>query len=153
MKLLKFQHGNLSQGEPKQLLEVEFSHWRNRKPQSWECAGVVISNDIDLSNPVENLENVPAVILVFPNFKDGRAFTQARLLRERSRYRGEIRARGNFLPDQIEFMTRCGFDAFEIADDHAGEALGAFNFSYQYQSSVNAAPPVWRRRLARKVAA
>ena len=51
---------------------------------------------------------------MFPNFRDGRAYTQARLLRERFGFRGELRATGQVLRDQFVFLARAGFDAFEV---------------------------------------
>ena len=56
------------------------------------------------------------VALEFPKFNDGRAFSQARILRERYGYRGEIRATGKVVRDLLLFMHRCGFDAFETGD-------------------------------------
>ena len=52
--------------------------------------------------------------LDFPQFTDGRAFSQARVLRHRLGFEGELRALGNVLVDQAAFMTRCGIDAFEV---------------------------------------
>ncbi len=56
------------------------------------------------------------ICLDFPKFTDGRAYSAARLLRERFDFQGELRAIGNVLRDQLAFMWRCGFDAFEIPD-------------------------------------
>lgn len=64
------------------------------------------------------------VALEFPSFRDGRAYSTARLLRERYGFKGELRAIGNVLRDQFLFMHRCGFDAFEVADEKAAEAWG-----------------------------
>ena len=75
------------------------------------------------------------VAIEFPVFRDGRGYSTARLLRERYGYRGELRAVGNVLRDQLLFMHRCGFDAFEIADTHAVEAwqraLAEFSVFFQ----------------------
>lgn len=60
-----------------------------------------------------DLDRFDVVALEFPAFKDGRAYSTARLLRERYRYTGEVRAVGDVLRDQLQFMLRCGFDAFE----------------------------------------
>ena len=62
----------------------------------------------------DELTNFALIALVFPAFKDGRAFSSARLLRERYRFAGELRAVGNVLRDQAQFMLRCGFDTFEV---------------------------------------
>ena len=63
------------------------------------------------------------IALEFPTFKDGRAYSTARLLRERHGFRGELRAVGNVLRDQLSFMHRCGFNAFEVDGDDAAEKL------------------------------
>jgi uncharacterized protein (DUF934 family) len=74
-------------------------------------------------------------VLEFPKFRDGRAFSWARMLRTRLRYRGEIRATGDFLYDQIAHMTRVGFDAFEVPEKMTLElyrrALHEMRFVYQ----------------------
>ena len=54
---------------------------------------------------------------MFPSFKDGRAYSQARVLREQYGFRGELRATGNVLRDQFLFLLRAGFDAFEVVKD------------------------------------
>ena len=64
-----------------------------------------------------DLSRLAAIVLEFPKFRDGRAFSWARMLRTRFGYRGEIRATGDFLPDQLAFMARTGFDAFEVRQD------------------------------------
>ena len=68
-----------------------------------------------------DLDRFSVVALEFPVFTDGRAFTSARILRERYGYSGEIRAVGDVLRDQILFMVRCGFDAFEMGSDGGAE--------------------------------
>jgi uncharacterized protein (DUF934 family) len=61
------------------------------------------------------------IVLEFPSFRDGRPYSSARLLRERYYFSGELRAAGDVLRDQIQFMHRCGFDAFEIADPNGAQ--------------------------------
>ncbi|MDP6389671.1 MAG: DUF934 domain-containing protein [Alphaproteobacteria bacterium] len=63
-----------------------------------------------------DLDRLGVVVLEFASFTDGRAYSQARLLRERYGFEGEVRAVGNVLRDQYQFMLRCGFDAFEVVD-------------------------------------
>ena len=74
--------------------------------------GVIWPNNRDLDDLVPFLDRLAMVALVFPTFRDGRAYSQARLLRERHRYDGELRATGLVLRDQFVFMLRAGFDAF-----------------------------------------
>src|SRR5438105_7105806 len=85
--------------------------------------GVIWPNNRDLDDLVPYLDRVAVVALVFPSFRDGRAYTQARLLRERHRYRGELRATGQVLRDQFLFMLRAGFDAFEVKKPGDAEAF------------------------------
>ena len=79
--------------------------------------GVIWPNNRDLDDLVPYLDRLAAVALVFPSFRDGRAYSQARLLRERHGYDGELRATGQVLRDQFVFMSRAGFDAFEVKKD------------------------------------
>jgi len=59
-------------------------------------------------------QRLSVIVLEFPVFRDGRAFSWARMLRERMKFTGEIRATGHFLYDQIAFLHRVGVDAFEV---------------------------------------
>lgn len=69
------------------------------------------------------LAGVEVIALHFPKFTDGRAYSQARLLRGRLGYRGELRATGAVFLDQLPFLLRCGFDAFESDQPGFAEAL------------------------------
>jgi uncharacterized protein (DUF934 family) len=97
--------------------------------------GVVWPNDRELAELAPWLDRLSLVALVFPTFKDGRAYSQARILRERYRYRGELRATGDVLRDQFMFLHRSGFDAYEVrkpADAQAMlEALHRYSVFYQ----------------------
>ncbi len=88
------------------------------------------------------------IALEFPQFRDGRCYSHARLLRERFGYRGELRAVGDVLRDQMFYMHRVGINAFELPDQAALEsALAAFSdFTLSYQAAVDHHEPVWRRR-------
>jgi uncharacterized protein (DUF934 family) len=77
-------------------------------------AGVVWPNNKSVADLVPLLDRLAVVALVFPTFKDGRAYSQARLLRERYGFRGELRATGQVLRDQFVFLVRAGFDALEV---------------------------------------
>src|SRR5262245_41294549 len=79
--------------------------------------GMIWPNDRKVAELAPYLDWVPLVALVFPTFKDGRAYSQARLIRERYAFRGELRATGQVLRDQVLFMHRAGFDAFEVSKD------------------------------------
>jgi len=111
--------------------------------------GVRLRSDQRVDEIADDLPDLPLVALDFPNMNDGRHFTSARLLRERHGYRGEIRATGQVLRDQLFFMARCGFDAFQLAPDKDGKAaLRAFReISVVYQPAVDRRLPVQARRL------
>lgn len=86
--------------------------------------GVIWPNNRALDDLVPYLDRLALVALVFPSFRDGRAYTQARLLRERHGYQGELRATGQVLRDQFVFMLRAGFDAFDVRKQADAEAFG-----------------------------
>src|SRR5260221_12689673 len=73
--------------------------------------GVIWPNNRDVDDLVPYLDRLAVVALVFPTFRDGRGYSQARLLRERYGYPGELRATGQGLRDPCVFMLRAGFDA------------------------------------------
>jgi uncharacterized protein (DUF934 family) len=97
--------------------------------------GVIWPNNRDLDDLVPYLDRIALVALVFPTFRDGRAYSQARLLRERHGYDGELRATGQVLRDQFVFMLRAGFDAFDVKKQADAEAFGeaARRYSVFYQ--------------------
>jgi len=97
--------------------------------------GVIWPNSRDLDDLVPYLDRLALVALTFPSFRDGRAYTQARLLRERHGFEGELRATGQVLRDQFVFMLRAGFDAFDVRKQADAEAFGeaARRYSVFYQ--------------------
>ena len=97
--------------------------------------GVIWPNSRDLDDLVPYLDRLALVALVFPSFRDGRAYTQARLLRERHGFEGELRATGQVLRDQFVFMLRAGFAAFDVRKQADAEAFGeaARRYSVFYQ--------------------
>lgn len=82
--------------------------------QRSDPVGVIWPNNRNIAELEPHLPKLALVALVFPAFKDGRAYSQARLLRERYRFRGELRATGQVLRDQFLFLVRAGFDTFEV---------------------------------------
>jgi uncharacterized protein (DUF934 family) len=111
--------------------------------------GVIWLNDRRVAELVPWIDRLALIALVFPKFKDGRAYSQARLLRERHGFRGELRAAGDVLRDQFQFLLRAGFDAFEVKKpaDAAVFAQAAARFSVFYQPSTDGRLPALRRRL------
>ncbi|WP_165793547.1 DUF934 domain-containing protein [Hyphococcus luteus] len=154
MKLLKLSRGRLLPALEEPLAEVSLDAWRDNPQEHAEATALTISNDTSLADVKCDLHGFSVIILDFPAFKDGRAYSQARLLRERYGYTGEIRARGDVLRDQIFFMARCGFNGFEFSGPNADEASAALEeFSFAYQPAADDASPIWRKRLDRAAAA
>ena len=102
-----------------------------------------------------DLDRLAVIALEFPKFNDGRALSQARLLRERYGYRGEIRATGKVTRDLLLFMHRCGFDAFATDDHVTAEVVkrSLATFSVSYQRAADGRPSVLELRHARAGAA
>ena len=96
------------------------------------------------------MDRLGVIAVNFPKFGDGRGYSIARLLRERYRYRGELRAIGDVLHDHLDFMEQCGFDAFLLREDQDPQAaLSAFGtFGESYQTSFLQPVPLFRRRMA-----
>ncbi len=106
--------------------------------------GLALKNSEPVAPLAQDLHRFELIALEFPKFTDGRAYSQARLLRERFGFAGELRATGQVLPDQLLFMQRCGFDAFELAK---GAPLAAWkraleSFSVFYQPAADGRAPV-----------
>ena len=110
--------------------------------------GVWLDSDEPVEEIADDLQHFQVVALNFPAFTDGRHYSSARLLRERYGFKGEIRAIGDVLRDQLFYMRRCGFDAFAIrADRDPYEALeGLKDFSVAYQAAADEPLPLVRRR-------
>ena len=111
--------------------------------------GVIWPNNRDLDDLVPYLDRLAAVALVFPSFRDGRAYSQARLLRERHGYDGELRATGQVLRDQFVFMSRAGFDAFEVKKDADADAFAETmkRYSVFYQPTGDGRVTALNRRM------
>jgi uncharacterized protein (DUF934 family) len=109
--------------------------------------GVRLQSDNAVADIAEDLPHFAVIALEFPVFRDGRAYSQARLLRERYSYRGELRAVGEVLRDQLFFMQRCGIDAYELRSDRDLEdAMEAFTeFTVTYQAAADEPLPLYRR--------
>jgi uncharacterized protein (DUF934 family) len=95
-------------------------------------------------------DRVSLVAVDFPVFRDGRGFSSAYLLRTRYHWDGQLRAIGDVLRDQLNFMKRCGFDAFAVrADKNIDDAIKGFTeFTVAYQASVDEPLPLFRRNRA-----
>ena len=114
--------------------------------------GVIWPNNRDVDDLVPFLDRLAVVALVFPTFRDGRAYSQARLLRERHGYDGELRATGQVLRDQFVFMLRAGFDAFQVKKQADAEAFAvtAKRYSVFYQPTGDGRVTALNRRMQQR---
>jgi uncharacterized protein (DUF934 family) len=121
------------------------------------AAATGTAGDAVLIGPTDEVEALVAqlpllnlIVVEFPKIGEGRGFSQARMLRQRYRYRGELRARGALKRDQLFFLARCGFDSFDLdAAENLEAALGALDdFSVAYQDGSDAVVHVQRRASA-----
>jgi len=120
-------------------LIVTFDQWK-MEPDTWMARGsplgVVLSSAHKVEELAPDLEHFSLVAAEFSGPGEGRGYTQARLLRERWNFKGELRATGHVRTDQVFFMARCGFNSFELPDTDFDAALAAFStFSAAYQPS------------------
>ena len=111
--------------------------------------GVLWPNNRRIAELAPHLDRLALVALEFPSFKDGRAYSQARVLREQFGFHGELRATGNVLRDQFLFLLRAGFDAFEVVKDAdaAVFAEAVARYSVFYQPAGDRRVPALRARL------
>jgi uncharacterized protein (DUF934 family) len=101
----------------------------------------------DARDLLPRLGQLSLVEVAFPAFRDGRGYSAARILREAG-YRGELRAAGDVLVDQVPLMRRCGFDAFapNAPLDEAVVASSLARYDHVYQAAADGAVPVWKLR-------
>lgn len=131
-------------------LLVSYAIWqahRGRLTARVDPVGVRLASDQSPALIADDLDRLDLVALEFPKFTDGRAYSYARLLRERHRFGGEVRAVGHVLRDQIAFLLRCGFDALELDDRAAaGWQAATSAFSAWYQPAADSEAPIPSRR-------
>ena len=128
-----------------------FGYWVNNRDRLSRHDGkiaVCLNSDDNLEDLSDSLPLFELIALEFPNFKDGRSYSHARLLRDRFNFRGELRAVGDVLRDQLFFMQRCGVDSFQVRKDKNPEDAikGLSDFTVKYQTAADGALPVYKRR-------
>lgn len=111
--------------------------------------GVWLGGDDEPALIAEDLKNLGVVAVKFTQFTDGRGYSLGHLLRARFGWRGELRAIGEVLRDQLFYLAGCGFDAFDLREDQDPQImLAAFNdFSEAYQATADHRLPLFRRRI------
>ena len=132
---------------PHQLLTLE--QWHAVR-ETWPAdlpTGVLFPNDADIETLEADLPRLALVVLQFPKWVDGRAYSQAHILRKRFRYEGEVRAVGDVVVDMMPLLKRTGFDAVVLRGDHKIEhAERALDFfAGHYQGDVRVTKPLFAR--------
>ncbi len=123
-------------------ITVSLTRWKKEKSALAQYSGNIgirLSPTDKVEDIADDLKNINLIALEFPVFTDGRSFTQARLLRDRYQFEGEIRAMGGYMPDQAFYLHRVGVNAFESeSPDLLSLILSTLNdFTVNYQTSTN----------------
>ena len=123
-------------------ISVSFARWQADKQQLLahdDKLGIRISSADSVDELVDDLDTLKLIELDFPDFADGRLFSQAWLLRGRYHYQGEIRAIGHYIPDQVFYLARVGVNAFspKMSEELADIINKLKDFTVNYQSSIN----------------
>lgn len=110
--------------------------------------GVRIEAGEEVEALAYDLPRLALVALAFPKFRDGRHYSNARVLRERYDFKGEVRAVGDVLREQALFMLRCGIDAFEPADGSDAQQWedATQRYRHVYQRAADARAPAFVER-------
>lgn len=137
---------------PKSMLIIPFNEWL-KAPEDLalsEPKAFWLDNETDVHLLEPWLDQLALIALHFPKFTDGRAYSQAVELRVRLKWRGELRAVGDVLRDQLTHMHRCGFNSFAVREDKdVNDAVkGLTAFSTRYSGSAIEPEPLFRRRSA-----
>jgi uncharacterized protein (DUF934 family) len=111
------------------------------------AVGLTLTNTAEVEELASDLPRIDLVVLQFPKWIDGRAYSQARVLRARLRYAGEVRATGDVVVDMLPLLQRTGFDAVQLRDgqseDSARRQLSIV--SEHYQGDVHQTRPLFSR--------
>jgi uncharacterized protein (DUF934 family) len=142
---------------PHLLLDVPQWHAFRAQWPTGMPVGVILDNDTDVEDIAADLPRLGLVALRFPKWVDGRAYSQAHLLRSRYRFMGEVRATGEVLVDMLPLLQRSGFTAVQMRADQSLEAAqrALTYFPAFYQGDVRdplplfAKPPGTAEALAR----
>ena len=134
-----------------ELKSVTLEQWQEEKDAlTGQSLELTVSSEQTADLFGEDADNFARISIDFPKFADGRGYSAARLLREKYGYKGELRAVGDVLIDQVFFMKRCGFDAYVLRPDKdINKAARCLNFFSQgYQAATDTHLPLFRRRAS-----
>lgn len=135
-------------GLPNGKIIVPLNYWLEHRDtlRARGEVGVWLASDEPPAPLADDLAMLPVIAIDFPLFTDGRGFSYGRALREQLKYKGEVRAIGQFIRDQLYYLSRCGFDAYAIETTEPEKALGSLNdFSTSYSAGIDQPLPWFRR--------
>jgi uncharacterized protein (DUF934 family) len=137
---------------------VTLARWRAEREAllaAHSAVGVLVPNTADIEAIHPEISDRPLIVLQFPTFTDGRALSQAVVLRKRLGFREELRAIGDVIQDLVFWLGRCGFDSIVPRKDQDLEACRAAlgEFTVAYQAAADSHTPVWIRRRTGAAAA
>ena len=130
---------------------LPFQYWKQNQSALANRNGntaICLNGDDRVEDLAGYLDQFDLIALEFPLFKDGRCYSHARLLRDRYHFKGDLRAVGDVLRDQVFFLKRCGISSFNIRKDKdIKDALNALkDFSVTYQTAADGNPPIYKKR-------
>lgn len=136
---------------PGKNLIVPYEFWQENQLEIAEYNGAIgiwLTSDQVASDLKLQVNLFPVIALNFPVFSDGRSYSNARQIRQEYNYKGELRAIGDVLRDQLYYMAQCGFNSFSLRHDQdVDDCLTAFDdFETNYQATVQHPTPLFRRR-------
>ncbi|HEX5462082.1 MAG TPA: DUF934 domain-containing protein [Steroidobacteraceae bacterium] len=137
---------------------VTLARWRSEREAllaAHAAVGVLVPNTADIEAVFAEIADRALIALQFPAFTDGRALSQAVVLRKRLGFTGELRAVGDVIQDLVFWLGRCGFDSIVPRKDQNLEACRTAlrEFTVAYQAAADEHTPVWIRRRQGRVAA
>jgi len=137
---------------------VTLARWKEERDSllaAHAAVGVLVPNTADIEAVFADIEDRPLIVLQFPTFTDGRALSQAVVLRKRLGFRGELRAVGDVIRDLVFWLGRCGFDSIVPRKDQSLEGCreALREITAAYQAAADEHTPVWVRRRAGVAAA
>ncbi len=126
-----------------------FSQVQQESQLDFQSCGPILNAEDDVMSIEPIIGQLKIIALNFNAFTDGRSFSQARVLRDHLDFEGEIRAIGNFIQDQLFYLSRCGVDAFLLPDHTSVESalVSLSDFSECYQAACDEPQPLFRRRV------
>ena len=135
-------------GLPNGKIIVPLNYWLEHRDnlRARGDVGVWLASDQPPAPLADDLAQLPVIAIDFPAFTDGRGFSYGRTLREHFKFKGEVRAIGQFIRDQLYYLSRCGFDAYAIETTEPEKAIESlYDFSSSYSAAVDQPLPWFRR--------